>query len=114
VNDAEVRSGSPLIAGIQAVARCIRLQLSQPEFIEVLIVSVPFRRSEGPLAAPVSAEAMRANQLRLYLSAPAYVPVSGLLRLGLKATELTAAQVSSIRTKLPMIGTHIRSRLAGV
>jgi hypothetical protein len=36
----------------------------------------------------VSAETMRANQMRLYLSAIAYILVSGLWRLGLKATEL--------------------------
>ena len=48
----------------------------------------------------VSAETMRANQLRLYFSVMAYVLVSGLRRLGLKATELAQAQVSTIRTKL--------------
>ncbi len=48
----------------------------------------------------VSAETMRANQMRLYLSTMAYVLVSGLRRLGLKATELAEAQVSTIRTKL--------------
>src|SRR5450432_3362603 len=36
----------------------------------------------------VSAETMRANQMRLYLSAMAYILVSGLRRLGLKATAL--------------------------
>ena len=41
----------------------------------------------------VSAETMRANQMRLYLSAMAYVLMSGLRRLGLKATELAEAQV---------------------
>ena len=56
----------------------------------------------------VSAETMRANQLRLYLSAMAYVLVSGLRRLGLKATELAQAQVSTIRTKLLKIGAQIR------
>ena len=56
----------------------------------------------------VSAETMRANQLRLYLSAMAYVLVSGLRRLGLKATELAQAQVSTIRGKLLKIGAQIR------
>ncbi len=56
----------------------------------------------------VSAETMRANQLRLYLSATAYVLVSGLRRLGLKTTELAQAQVSTIRTKLLKIGAQIR------
>ena len=56
----------------------------------------------------VSAETMRANQMRLYLSAAAYVLVSGLRRLGLKATELAQAQVSTIRTKLLKIGAQIR------
>jgi hypothetical protein len=56
----------------------------------------------------VSAETMRANQMRLYLSTMAYVLVSGLRRLGLKGTELAQAQVSSIRTKLLKIGAQIR------
>jgi Transposase DDE domain group 1 len=56
----------------------------------------------------VSAETMRANQMRLYLSAMAYVLVSGLRRLGLQATELAEAQVSTIRTKLFKIGAQIR------
>jgi hypothetical protein len=41
----------------------------------------------------VSTETMRANQMRLYLSTMAYVLMSGLRRLGLKATELAGAQV---------------------
>ena len=56
----------------------------------------------------VSAETMRANQMRLYLSTMAYALVSGLRRLGLKATELAQAQVSTIRTKLLKIGAQIR------
>ncbi len=44
----------------------------------------------------------------LYLSAMAYVLVSGLRRLGLNATELAQAQVSTIRTKLLKIGAQIR------
>ena len=56
----------------------------------------------------VSTETMRANQMRLYLSAMAYVLVSGLRRIGLQATELAQAQVSTIRTKLLKIGAQIR------
>jgi len=56
----------------------------------------------------VSAETMRANQMRLYLSAMAYVLMSGLRRLGLKATELAQAQVSTIRSKLLKIGAQVR------
>jgi Transposase DDE domain group 1 len=56
----------------------------------------------------VSADTMRANQLRLYLSVMAYVLVSGLRRLGLKETELAQAQVSTIRTKLLKIGAQVR------
>jgi hypothetical protein len=56
----------------------------------------------------VSTETMRGNQMRLYLSAMAYVLVSGLRRLGLRATELAQAQVSTIRTKLLKIGAQIR------
>lgn len=56
----------------------------------------------------VSTETMRANQMRLYLSTIAYVLVNGLRRLGLQATELAEAQVSTIRTKLLKIGAQIR------
>src|ERR1700684_526629 len=56
----------------------------------------------------VSAATMRANQLRLYLSAVAYILVSGLRRVGLKGTELAQAQVSTIRIKLLKIGAQIR------
>jgi len=56
----------------------------------------------------VSTETIRANQMRLYLSAMAYILVSGLRRLGLKATALAQAQVSAIRTKLLKIGAQIR------
>jgi hypothetical protein len=56
----------------------------------------------------VSTETMRANQMRLYLSTMAYVLVSGLRRLGLQATELAQAQVSTIRSKLLKIGAQIR------
>jgi Transposase DDE domain group 1 len=56
----------------------------------------------------VSAETMRANQMRLYWSVMGYVLVSGLRRLGLKATELAQAQVSTIRTKLLKIGAQVR------
>lgn len=59
-------------------------------------------------AGRVSAETMRANQMRMYLSVMAYVLVSGLRRLGLKATELAQAQVATIRTKLLKIGAQVR------
>ena len=56
----------------------------------------------------VSTETMLANQMRLYLSAMAYILVSGLRRLGLKATAQAQAQVSTIRTKLLKIEAQIR------
>jgi len=56
----------------------------------------------------VSAETMRADQMRMYFSAMAYVLVCGLRRLGLKDTEMEQAQVSTIRTRLLKIGARIR------
>ena len=56
----------------------------------------------------VSAETMRANQMRVYLSAMAYILVSGLRRVGLAGTELAQAQVSTIRIRLLKIGAQIR------
>ena len=55
-----------------------------------------------------SAETMRANQLRMYLSAMAYTLVCGLRRLGLKATELATAQAATIRARLLKIGAIVR------
>ena len=46
--------------------------------------------------------------MRLYVSAMAYILMSGLRRLGLKATALAKARVSTIRTKLLKIGAQIR------
>ncbi len=58
----------------------------------------------------MSAETMRANQLRLYLSSAAYVLVEALRRLALKGTELAEAQVDTIRLRLLKIGARIRFR----
>jgi hypothetical protein len=51
---------------------------------------------------------MRANQLRLYLSAAAYVLMHGLRRLGLVGTELGRAQCVTIRNRLLKIGAQVR------
>jgi len=56
----------------------------------------------------VSAETMKANQLRLYFAGMAYVLVHGLRRLGLKGTELERAQATTIRIRLLKIGAQIR------
>lgn len=56
----------------------------------------------------VSAETMRANQARLYLSGMAYVLVSALRRLGLVGTELARAQATTIRLRLFKIGAQVR------
>jgi hypothetical protein len=59
-------------------------------------------------ATRVSAETLRANQVRLYFSALAYVLVHGLRRLGLQGTELARAQAHTIRLHLLKIGAQIR------
>jgi hypothetical protein len=51
---------------------------------------------------------MRANQLRLYLSAAAYVLMEALRRLALRGTALAEAQVHTIRLRLLKIGARIR------
>jgi hypothetical protein len=56
----------------------------------------------------VSSETMRANQMRMYFSAMAYVLVCGLRRLGLKGTEMATAQAATIRTRLLKIGAQVR------
>ena len=59
-------------------------------------------------AGRASTETMRANQFRMYLSGMAYVLVSGLRRLGLKATELATAEAATIREKLFKIGARVK------
>ena len=59
-------------------------------------------------AERVSSETIRANQMRMYFSAMAYVLVCGLRRLGLKGTELEKAQAATIRTRLLKIGARVR------
>jgi len=59
-------------------------------------------------ATRVSAETLRANQLRLYFAALAYVLVEGLRRLGLRGTELARAQAGTIRLRLLKIGARVR------
>jgi len=56
----------------------------------------------------VSAETMRANQLRMYFSAMAYILVDGLRRLALTATDMANAQVQTIRLRLFKIGAQLR------
>src|SRR3982750_2909270 len=59
-------------------------------------------------AGRVSAETLCANQLRLYLSAMAYLLVEVLPPLGLQGTEMARAQAGTIRLKLLKIGAQIR------
>ena len=66
------------------------------------------QRAVSLFASRVSAETLRANQVRLYFSALAYVLVHGLRRLGLQGTGLARAQVQTIRLPLLKIGTQIR------
>jgi hypothetical protein len=55
-----------------------------------------------------SAEDMRANQIRLYLSSISYVLLSAIRRIGLAGTPLQRAQCSTIRLKLLKIGALVR------
>jgi hypothetical protein len=59
-------------------------------------------------AGRVSSETMRANQLRVYFAAMAYVLMHGLRRLGLKGTEMARAQATTIRLRLLKIGAQVR------
>ena len=56
----------------------------------------------------MSAESLRANQLRLYLSSFAYVLVHALRRLALAGTEWARAQVGTIRLRLLKIAAEVR------
>jgi hypothetical protein len=56
----------------------------------------------------LSTETLRANQLRLYFSALAYVLVHALRRLALQGTEWATAQIDTIRLKLLKIAAQVR------
>ena len=62
----------------------------------------------GLFADRTSAQTLRANQLRLWLSSVAYVLLHELRRLALPGTELEKAQVSTIRTRLLKIGALVK------
>jgi len=59
-------------------------------------------------AGRVSAATLRANQLRLYLSAAAYVLMIAFRRLGLSTTAWARAQCDTIRWQLLRIGAQVR------
>jgi hypothetical protein len=55
-----------------------------------------------------SAGKMRANQIRLYFSSAAYLLMQSLRRLGLKGTQMAAAQCNTIRLKLLKVGAQVK------
>lgn len=59
-------------------------------------------------AGRVSAATLRANQLRLYLSAAAYILLSGFRRLALGGTGWARSQCETIRLQLLRIGAQVR------
>jgi hypothetical protein len=56
----------------------------------------------------MSAESLRANQLRLYFSSLAYVLIHALRRLALAGTEWAHAQVHTLRVRLMKIAAEVR------
>lgn len=62
----------------------------------------------GLFADRTSAETMRANQLRLWLSSMAYVLMNELRCLGLCGTTLAKAQITTIRAKLFKLGALVK------
>jgi len=59
-------------------------------------------------AARTSTAKMHSNQVRLYFSSITYVLLQAFRRLGLKGTEMSKAQCSTIRTKLLKVGAQVR------
>jgi hypothetical protein len=51
---------------------------------------------------------MRANQLRLWFSALAYLILNELRKVGLRGTQLARAQCDTLRLKLLKIGAQVR------
>ena len=56
----------------------------------------------------VSTETMRANQIRLYLSAMAYILLEALRSLALRGTEWADAQVDTLRLRLMKVAAHVQ------
>ena len=56
----------------------------------------------------MSAQTLRANQLRLYFSGLAYTLILGLRRLGLEGTRWARAQTETIRRRLLKIGVRVK------
>ena len=59
-------------------------------------------------AGRVSAATLRANQLRLYLSAAAYILMCGFRRLALAGTAWARSQCQTIRLQLLRVGAQVR------
>lgn len=57
---------------------------------------------------------MRANQLRLYFSSAAYMLMHALRRIGLKGTQMAAAQCSTIRLRLLKVGAQVKTTVRKV
>ncbi len=68
----------------------------------------------GLFADRTSCHAFKANQFRLLLSSAAYVLMEALRRLGLQKTELSRAQVPTIRIKLFKIAARVRQSVRRV
>ena len=68
----------------------------------------------GLFADRTSAQTMRANQLRLWLSSIAYLIFHELRRVALAGTELARAQVSTIRARLLKIGALVKASVRRV
>jgi hypothetical protein len=103
----EKRIGALVVTSLTA-ERCAAQRLYEELYCERGDMENRIKEQFSLFADRVSAETIRANQMRLYLSAAAYILVSGLRRVGLKGTELAQAQASTIRTKLLKIGAQIR------
>jgi hypothetical protein len=56
----------------------------------------------------LSTATMRANQLRLYLSAMAYTLLEALRRLALRGTEWAEAQVDTLRLRLLKVAAQVQ------
>lgn len=68
----------------------------------------------GLFADRTSCHAFKANQFRLLLSSAAYVLMDALRRLGLRGTELSRAQVQTIRLKLFKIAARVKQSVRRV
>jgi hypothetical protein len=105
----EGKDNPRFVATSLTAARCKAKRLYEEEYCGRGEMENRIKEQQMCLFADrTSAQTMRANQLRLYLSAIAYTLLMTLRQVGLAGTELASARCDTIRLKLLKVGAVVR------